>query len=133
MKRKLEWKLFADDCPVRNRFINPKFLEFYLFGGMNADQALEALRCHQHKLAMHAATPKHLECLSVINSGNGNPSSIAATMARTGESEASVRGRFRHKSSGTSNGFHGHTHTDEVKRHLAKKRAEQSKLYPILN
>lgn len=125
--RKSEFKFFADKCPNQQRFKNVFCPEYYLFRGATVAEVIVCISQRQQKIAAKSVTSTHCKNLSLINSGDLNPSSIENIKARTGECERDIRIRLSKQSSGINNGFAGKKHRPETLRQLAIKRAEQAK------
>ena len=125
--RRMEFKLFANECPNEKRFKNVSCLEYYLFRSIGINDAIGLIRNRQSKIGRSANTDKHLQNLSAINSGDSNPSSIASIIKRTKEDCEQLRKRLSIKSAKENNGFYGKKHSTETKEKLAIVRSKQCK------
>ena len=125
--RRLEFNLFADSCPNKQRFKNVSCLEYYIFRGAKATEALEYLRERQKTIGAKANTAEHIQKLSIINSGDNNPQSIKSIISRTNKTVEEVRTQLSLKSIGSNNGFYGKKHKLDTKVKMAKLRSEMPK------
>jgi very-short-patch-repair endonuclease len=125
--RRMEFKLFADECPNQQRFKNTSCLEYYIFRGISVNNAVNHIKKRQAMIGNSANTGDHLQKLSLINSGDSNPASIVSIIKRTNENCEDVRKRLSIKSSRESNGFYGKKHSKETKEKLAIIRSKVAK------
>lgn len=112
-KRCQTFELFAPGCKGLNRSRTPGCIDFYIYEGMDVDEAIETFRLRQKFIATKHSTEELRNKLSECNSGANNPASISSIMKRTGKDRRVIMSELSIKSSGTNNGFYGKTHDNE--------------------
>jgi len=127
-RRDFAYSCFARECSSINRLRNPSCIEFYLYQGMEVDDAIIALSSRQKGIAERYSTDELKKLLRECNSGARNPASIKSIQKRTGKPKSEIKKELSKKSCGSNNGFHGRGHTDKTKRVSARTRSLQSKI-----
>jgi len=131
-KRDFKFAMFAPNCDGLKHSRNPSRIEFYLYLGLNVDEAITVFRDHKSKIAKKYSTEELRKRLSEKNSGAKNPASYKSIRKRTGRSKEEIKRELNNKSAGENNGFYNRGHTDETKKKAsiksAKARANQSRI-----
>lgn len=122
--RDVRFNYFADDCPNSKRYKNPSCIEFHLFSGLSAIDAVSALRELKSKTAKKYSSEELNGYLSLINSGDMNPSSLKFVMNRNGLNKEEASKFIGQRVAGIKNGFYGKKHKPLTLEKLAKKNAE---------
>lgn len=126
-KRDSKFSLFAEGCRGLHRSRNPGCIDFYLYLGLDVDDAIALFRDRQSKIAKKYSTDELKRMLREINSGNKNPSSIKSILKRTGKPIAEIKAELSKTSAGSNNGFFGRTHIDDVLIKNARRAAQNTK------
>jgi very-short-patch-repair endonuclease len=122
--RDVRFNYFADSCPYANRYKNPSCIEFHLFSGLSAQEAVAALRELKSKTAKKYSSDELNQYLSLINSGDMNPSSLKSVMDRNGLTKEDASKFIGQRVAGVKNGFYGKKHKPQTLEKLAKKNAD---------
>lgn len=115
-RRDFSYSFFSKHCSNINRFRNPSCVEFYLYQGIEVDDAIIALSDRQSSIAKKYSTDDLKKLLSERSRGARNPMSYNSLESRLDKPKEEIQKILSKKSGGENNGFNGRAHTDETKK-----------------